>query len=392
MLTRADIAPTVALSSDGYPRRAAEGGRGFSYRDTQVAGVFEGLERYSMSVFHRDLLPYGSHASLTAAGKTALRPADLGCQLTHTTALGDILDTMDMRWVEGLSLVSGRPVLVPAQLVYVPYHVQGPEVYLRDPLTTGGAAGLSWAGAVRRGIMEVVERDALMMMHYRDITPDLLDASTLPGDQLRELLDEAERYRLTVRLFRIPTDVPVHAVVAQVTDDSGVGPEFTLGSKASGSLAESAVGALFEAVCFRRGLRERLAHAREFTEHNLAEPSDIICLEDRTYYWCRRGAALELDYLNRAPAEAAQDWSTADYDLTDTLDHLTQQMGEIVVVDVTTPDVAELGVSVIKAVIPELQPMHLSEAHRCFTRRIVEGTGAGHFDVARADRLPHPYL
>lgn len=393
LLHRAEVAPTSRLSSSGYPRRAAEGGRGFDAGTTTVGALFEAFERYSLSVYREESLVHGSHASLAGQGVRALAPSRFLCALNATDDDRRHADGVERAWVRGTSLASGDAVLVPAQTVFLPYYAPDDEGYLRDPLTTGAAAGLSPAAAARRGLLEAVERDALMLMHYRQLVPDRLDARTVADDRLAELLRDARRHHLDLRLFRIPTDLPVHVVVAQVLDRSGVGPEMTLGSKASLSLTDAMVGALLEAVCFRRGLRERQEYARQYAERHLHSGSDINCLEERTYYWTQPGRSAQLSYLERAgaPADPAAFAERAG-SMRRLVEGILDGVGDIVLVDVTTDDIREMGVSVVKAVVPELQPMHLAEPLRVFTRRLLSfGARHGQGTQPPSD-APHPFL
>ncbi|MFF7381984.1 YcaO-like family protein [Streptomyces griseoluteus] len=393
LLHRAEVVPTHRLSSSGYTKRAAEGGRGFDAGTTTVGALFEAFERYSLSVYREEHLLRGSHEALTAQGAQAVAPSRFLCARTATENERRRVDGTERAWVRGTSVATGSVVLVPAQTVFLPYYVSEDEGYLRDPLTTGAAAGLAPAAAARRGLLEAVERDAVMLMHYLNLVPDALDAGAVNDDRLLELLRDARRHHLEIRLFRVPTDLPVHVVVAQVLDRSGVGPEMTVGSKASLSLSDAMVGAVLEAICFRRGLRDRLDLARQYAEQHLRTGFDINCLEERTYYWMQPGRSSRLSYLEDAGAPA-DPGAFADRagSMRGLVEELLDRVGDIVLVDVTTDDVRELGVSVMKAVVPELQPMHLAEPLRIFTRRLLS-LGARHGqETPELNDVPHPFL
>jgi ribosomal protein S12 methylthiotransferase accessory factor len=64
----------------------------------------------------------------------------------------------------------------------------------------------------------------------------------------------------------------------------------------------------------------------------------------------------------------------------------------VIVCDVTTPEIAELGATVVKVVVPELQPMHLSEAIRCWTRRLCSFDDGEDGDWDPDRLVPHPFL
>jgi hypothetical protein len=68
--------------------------------------------------------------------------------------------------------------------------------------------------------------------------------------------------------------------------------------------------------------------------------------------------------------------------------------GDILIADVTTPDVSALGLSVVKVIVPDLQPMHLSELRSSWTDRLLRfgcppGTRRTPADL---NPVPHPFL
>ncbi|MFE5587706.1 YcaO-like family protein [Kitasatospora sp. NPDC056531] len=393
LLHRAEVVPTNRISSSGYAKRAAEGGRGFDPDETVVGAVFEAFERYSLSVYQEEDLLLGSHRSILAQGRQAVAPSRFLCAQTSTDDDRRRADDIQRAWVPGLSMATGSECLVPAQSVYLPYFASDEEGYLRDPLTTGAASGLSRAAAARRGLLEVVERDAVMLMHYLQLEPARLDTRGCTDHRLVELLADAGRHNLHIRLFRIPTDLPAHVVVAQVIDPSGVGPEMTVGSKASLSLTDAMVGAALEAICFRRGLRDRFDYAKNYAERHLRSGMDINCLEERTYYWMQPGMSSTLSYLDQAElAVAPEHFRDHVGSMRRLVSYILDQIGDIVVCDVATSDVREMGVSVVKVVIPELQPMHLAEPLKVFTSRLLGfGASHGHGDLTPTS-VPHPFL
>ncbi|MEV6315674.1 YcaO-like family protein [Streptomyces sp. NPDC051776] len=372
--------------------RHAEG-RGAEHTGTVVGAAFEVFERHSLSVYREDLLLTASYGSLEEQLFDAVAPSRFLCARSSTVADRRRADALPRSWVRGVSLATGADCLVPAQAVHLPYFVPEGEGYLRDPVATGAASGLSWSAAARRGLLEAVERDALMIMHYLQLSPDRLDPRLCRDGRLGELLAAARRDGLDVRLFRVPTDLPVHVAVAQVTDLSGTGPETTLGAKASLSLHEALAGAVLEAVCFRRGLQERYEDVVRYADEWLGTGSDIGCREDRVGYWAQPGRSRELPYLHQeGPALNPADLVPRAGSMRRLVAQVLDRVGDVVVCDVTTDDLRDMGVSVVKVVVPDLQPMHLAEPLRVFTPRLLGyGASSGYGKVLPGDS-PHPFV
>jgi ribosomal protein S12 methylthiotransferase accessory factor len=394
---RADLRPTHRLSDGGYRIHAPEGGRGASHDAARISALFEALERYALSVHRRQALVVDSYEALGRGGELALDPAEAASAETVTTRdAREGLGRSRLAWTPGWSYRHGRTIRVPAQLVHVPYAFPEGEPVLRDPITTGAAAGLTRGKAILRGLLEVIERDATSMVHYLSRPAPRLDERTLGDGALQEMLGRVRRYGLEVTLRDFTLDVPVPVVVAAIVDPAGGVPGVTFASKASFDVCHAARGALLEAACFRRSMRSHAVVARREGLRLLADFDAIDSGELRGYAMIQPEMRAHLRYLEAG--DATVDRSSWDGETPERLEAMVRAVlevgGDIIVVDVTTPDVASLGVIVVKVIVPGLQPMHLCETGKTWTRRLLEhGLGLG-----RARRpedlnpIPHPFL
>lgn len=383
-LMRAEVPPTRALAPHGFRRFVACGGRGLreGAASTTVSAIFEGLERYCLSLRNERRLVHGSEESL-AESHTLVPVAafmDGGCGGARLAA-----ERARVRpWVPASLLdSSSTPVLVPAQFVYVPYMASPDEPLLRDPLTTGAASGMSKAAAAVRGLLEVVERDAVMLLHYGGAEAARVPADSLGADAA-EMVAELGRFEIDVDLLRVETGLPAHAVAVRLGDRRGAVPRFTVGSCARFALNDAVAGALAEAAVYRRSLRSRSRDRQSAAVANDMSSESIDSLERRSAYWQAGDRLTELDYFN-LPARKATGGDLLQARFTaGELVAAVSQVSPIAVVDVTTPDIAGAGAWVVKVVAPGLQPMHLNESLATFGRRLAAARGAS--------TSPHPFL
>ncbi|WP_031072263.1 YcaO-like family protein [Streptomyces sp. NRRL WC-3742] len=159
-------------------------------------------------------------------------------------------------------LADDTEVLVPAGLV--DYPVAGPEAAGFDPSPSGAASGDGLDMALRSALLEVIERDAVMVAWARrlalprvDLDASLRDAPATPAwRRLRTALDLARDSGVEPVLARIPTGVPgVVCAVGIVLDSCDGRPLAAVGCNASTDWGRTLAGALQEALQIRTVLR-----------------------------------------------------------------------------------------------------------------------------------------
>ena len=116
------------------------------------------------------------------------------------------------------SLTKKDNVWLPAQTVSPTREAQnfvrqGFEPHLRRVITTGLATHPSREEALLSGALEVIERDAFMVMWLNHLTLPRVDLDELSfrSPTLKLLLERCKRYRLKPHVVRMITDAPAYA-------------------------------------------------------------------------------------------------------------------------------------------------------------------------------------
>lgn len=385
---RADLTPTSNFSHGGYKKVKAEGGRSLSPDKAIVGALFESFERYCLSIYKEEDFTYSSYNHLISSDVLVVDPVDfVSYEIKETDQLYD----KKMMWTTAWSLRYGKEIFVPAQCVYLPYQYQNDEPSLRDPLTTGAAAGLTLGKAILRGLLEVIERDSTMIVHYRKIKCKTIEISQVSG-KLKSLIDSLKRYNLDFEIYDYSLDIPVPIVVCKIIDYSGVGPTCTVGAKASFSLESAIIGAILEAGCLRLGIRGVMEEARMEALIALEDFSKLETANRRSFLWSQPEMLHHLDYQEETHEKSIrfQDWDGVNEKrLRDLLDVVLDKGNDIIIKEVTTKDIGSYGVKVVKVIVPSLQPMHLFEPERNFSKRIIEFNNK--IDLDSLNTIPHPF-
>ena len=371
-----------------------------------MAALAEGLERYlweGETGYFRS--PRRASTVTMAKEKDTILP-DTFAGFSADQRTNDLRLTIspddEFLWVRGHSYIRDRDVYLPAQIVSAAYElsplsVGKNEQNIRTPITTGLATWPTKNGALLGGALEVIERDAYMIMWLNQLTLPRIDLTPwrAQSGQLDKLMADCERYRLRAHAMRLPTDAPADIVCVVVEDTTEHAPIFSVGLKAGHDIGHCIEGALLEA------LRSRL-NARGYSKKQIAEIQkkklSTINHVERLAYWMDNERARKLSFLIKGPVEniAPSPWAN------DTpIEHLARikkwcaDSGyEFISVSMGTSKKNPLPWHIEMVVIPELQPMHQDEQFPCLggarLKSIPEKSGYKARTKLFADE-PHPF-
>ncbi|RJX45228.1 hypothetical protein DM826_00600 [Halonotius aquaticus] len=389
VVEREDFTPFT----DGNPMPHDEGGAAFSEDAAFVATYGEAIERYCGCVYRDDSFRTASYDDLTVP---ALDPtAVVNFSPTQRAAMADDTDLCgtddDLSWVGGVDLGSKATTQIPAQLVYLSYPPTA-DPFIRNPISTGLAAGSDREMAIHNGLAECLERDAFMTYYLTATALPVIDPETLPPRVYR-LVDRITAHGLELTLLDATTDFGVPIVIAVLIDRTRR-PTVTVAA-AAGSTATTVIeSALSEVLQTRLSTIHRLSSTTRSAEE--IDPSEIDSFADRALLWAAHDRLAELDFWIESDRTTTFDAFAVD-DQTDLVEAVTTAGYDAYAVDVTTRDIDSMGVTVQRIIVPRLQPLYLVERLRYFggdrlTRVPVE---MGYRDTpiteAALNTVPHPF-
>jgi bacteriocin biosynthesis cyclodehydratase domain-containing protein len=318
--------------------------------DARTIAVVECLERYCGLSSPRGV----ASSTYEAISQEAVHPNDLPLFSPDQYRLAGFpfvpfRGDREMEWLRGTSLTSGRRRLVPRAAVY--YGVDDPML---EGCSSGVAAHTSPAAAALNATFELVERDSLMIHWLHRISPPLLNVDSL-DDVIVNFIRE-KGYRVV--LADVTTDLGVSAVLAMATRTDREGPALLVGSGSSLSPLAAARRALNELYCAVVGVPSG------WVPGAAPAPGDVTSIEahERAYAhpsWLEKAEFLWGSTVRRPYPIPENDARPSDpvRDLERLVAHLDQRGHEVVVVDITSPEVARYGLFVGCVVVPGLQPI-----------------------------------
>jgi ribosomal protein S12 methylthiotransferase accessory factor len=375
-------------------------GKGETAAEAMAGAVGEALERYCASHPDAALMRRASYAALQRA---AIAPTEFVLYSDSQYAnsrFGWPRWTADraLSGLPGRALPGPDNALVPASFVYMTYAGERPEEFLCPSTSNGLAAGSDLPSAILHGLLELIERDAFLVTWMNRLTPTQVDVSADRGTSGRIVAHYAH-FGVDVRVFDISVDLLPYTMMAIAFDSHGAGPAAVVGLGCHLDPAVAVRRALFE-VC-----QVRPAQARRMLDDppaaRLRSYEQVRALEDHASYFAMSEHLPELDFVLKSdrttPVAALPDKSVS---VARDLDACVGALGEagsrVFYAELTTPDVRDFGVAVVRVLATGLQPIHFGHGEeRLGGRRLYDvpvklGFAAAPRTAADLNPCPHP--
>jgi ribosomal protein S12 methylthiotransferase accessory factor len=378
------------------------GGAGRTRAEAAAAAVGEALERYSASYVPRSRLVVATAREL---GDSAVVPERFALFSDRQHANGSFpfrrfTPETRVAWVLGHELPSGRPAYLPAELVFLGHVVTDDEQPIAHSTSSGLACGPGREETVVRGLCELLERDAFMVAWKNRLSLPLLQVApgTPTGELEREFFQPTGLRYAAVDLsvfHRLPSVLGVVRAPAPVSGALGVG------AGTAPTIEQAWWKALSEAFSARSaGAKLACIEPR----HDLGRHGGrVSTFEDHIRYHAAHERAAAARFLDaserRTPVDsvAALEGRTRRDRIAALCKRIEAAGSSSYRIDVTSPDVAALGLFVTRVIAPELCALDVSHAarflggRRLYTAASALGLRADILREADVNPEPHPF-
>jgi ribosomal protein S12 methylthiotransferase accessory factor len=396
-----------ALAADtraftGQHNFAKTGGAGEDPDRALAKAIGEAVERYCAAIYTQGELPLrtADEAEFPVVDPTSFALNSAAQYAEQGFWLVPFRRDTPVRWTQAVDPLSDETCYVPAAMVYVPYFFdpERGEPPIAQPISTGLACHTSFHEAAAVAVAEVVERDAFTIVWQARIAPPQVAVETLPPG-LRRLHGRFGSAGFDVTLFDITLDSRIPTVLAVSRHRSPECPAVVVAASASLDPARATRGAL-----------EELAHTGHYCQEivrelpRLAPDADRTVVDQETHlnYWCDHANARGVDFLFAAHTEIAYDeledaaTGSAATDLRELSTRIAATGHRPLLCDLTTPDVADFELAVVRAVVPGYHPLVCGHRLRALGgRRLWEvPQWLGHPGISSLhgdNPLPHAY-
>jgi ribosomal protein S12 methylthiotransferase accessory factor len=396
---KAEIANTGVFGLQ--TNRPATGGTSLDRDSAMAKAIGEAVERYSSAIYYPEILPLSTYRNLT---QEAVHPDEFVIhtdeQIRHPSyPLQRFDDDTPVRWAWAVRLQTGKTTLVPAAFVYCPYqaHMGQGEAEVAESISTGLAAHCTYHEAAVNGILEVVERDAFMMHWMAKKTCAVIHADSLTAGH-RDLIARYRSCGYEVSVLCASTDTGIPTVFC-IMHGRTAGSVPVIISSATHLSHTPAITKCLEELA----LMERLCKRMLLAPSNTIDSTNygaIIKLADHLKFWMNPEVVPYADFVRSATRTVSlgelSDLDTGDpeRDLKVLVELIESTGYHVYICDVTSEDVAALGMSVIRAIIPGYIP--LTVQYRCRpegSRRLLAfiESQQKRNGSSQLNKVPHPF-
>jgi len=349
-----------------------------SYSEAFKRSIAEFVERYSLRIFN-----YFNFKKLKYKDAiNAIKLEDVlifsDKQIKAEKLKGRIATENDyFYFVEGYNLIKNKKILIPAQLVFVPFK-RFNEKIIRESNSTGAAAGFTLLECLIKGILEIIERDAFMVYYLNNSLGYLLDLDE--NAKLKNICKNLNKYHLKVFTFFLPTDIRIYNIITVIIDKTGIGPAINCGACSDFILDKAIIKSIEEALQVLSWIRsyillEKPKISQKKLDKNLfIEDLDI---KERGYFWSKpeklsiikkwidKSKKIKYSklkrYLNNKKLE------TSKHKLAYLLDQIQKAFPnshDVYYCKITHPKFIKYGFKVVKVIIPQFYPLYLDEDYK----------------------------
>jgi ribosomal protein S12 methylthiotransferase accessory factor len=326
----------------GLSKDVSSGGLGldFDERRAFLACLGEAIERYCMS------FPTNKSWLTKEWRKLSrnLKPVKLSLHTPNQYISNGALDDPSKKAVPWVKLKGAfepkKSIYWPASLVSLPYNLSWGKV--GEATSTGVSAHPDRDMAIQGGLLEIIERDALMINFYQQLCPPQIDLGSLIGSSPDSAFIKKIRKSYHVVIYRLFSDVNIPITLAYIwRNNSSKGVHFGIGAAADLDLD----------MAINKSLREALFtyfYSWHLMDLKQDDPDLIPSLHQHFLFY--QGHRFQM--LLKEGGSIG--YSPERYDKKHLVDQLEINDLTPYYLDLTTPDIKGSGISVIRTVVPGL--------------------------------------
>ncbi len=330
------------------------GGCGIDKESAALGLIGESLERYASGFINENEKIIASYKNLN---QEAIHPNEISLFHPKQFEQKDFYchpfkEDTETSWFPTIDLCSGKEILYPGQLIYMPY--QEDTIPIAHGNSTGMATHTHYYKAILSGLFEVLERDAFATMWYQNILPPKIKIST----DIQKYIDAYFPCRYEIHLFDITFDWVVPVVCGLCYGKNEFGNFVICASASRYTFAETikkTIQELGQGIPYARSLVKEFEHW-----HIKDDFSNVDNFNNHAALYIKKPDLAEkvLNKFKQYEATKDIDWNeksscTEQEMIQNIVTHCDKNNFQVLVKDLTTVDLEQMGIKAVKVMIPQ---------------------------------------
>ncbi len=365
----------------------------WNYEVAEIKAIGEFVERYSSTVISQNLIE-GTYENLKKTYKNLLDPMTITRirneeYINQKNIPPKSLEDSNFFWVEGFDELTLQKKWIPTDLVYLLPNLTN-KYAIREIISTGLAAGETLKDAKIRGLLECIERDSIVIMWQNMIYYPIIKLSTINNLVIQQKIRELEDLDLQVIILDISTDleVPVYFCILKNDDKA---PFISVGASANFSEENAVLNALMEACLAYNVNCFRLMNNIKFEFSGDIDKLKFSNMDDHSSLYADNNLNEKLNFLQNGDEIdfITNDNRTKDYN--GLLSKLKSLNLDYCTVDLTTKDIKNSDLHVVRSIVPQLAFLEYNTPHLECSRIKDVPKKLGYKVNNEYNSLPHPF-
>jgi ribosomal protein S12 methylthiotransferase accessory factor len=351
-------------TEDEFPFQTCSG-KGLTIGQAKRSALGEAVERYCASQYSEDKIIISSFDSLDKA----VNPADLVLYSqeqyrAHSFKFARFSRDANLGWVEGVSLLSNNRMFVPAVGVYLYYTPITHDDHLFSGTSNGLACGNTREMALKNALLEVIERDAFLITWFCKLPMPKIELDSISNLSTKRLIEGYERRGVKVHVNALMLDTKIPTFMATAIDTSENGPSAVVGLSADPNVEAGILKSILEIGQLRPHLKRQMRASSYIESMKKFESlENVKTIEDHELFYTSHKTLSCFDFLlnnnncielEQLPNHIADDAGQLQY----CIESVSKTGSDIIFIDLSTPDISELGLSTVRVIVTEFQPIH----------------------------------
>jgi ribosomal protein S12 methylthiotransferase accessory factor len=350
-----------------------ERGGGFDFYDKELAirkAISEFVEVYSLTNVEKNKIFKSNYENL----KNKAIPIE-NLVIPYQDKTQRIKNTITSKdyiyFTQGFDLLRNKKIFIPAHLTYFPIKFKEKKLF-REPNSNGAAASTELKKALIKGILELIERDAFLVYYLNGLLGEPLEVDDNP--KIKNLITIFKGYNLELYIFYQPTDINVFNITSLAIDKSGLNIIVSVGSCSEFNLENAIIKSLTEVVQILNWGRSIVTFSKKYNSIKNKAKLKLSTFEERAFYWSTqdklthvyelinnsfklRKKPLKTSLLKKKIKKPRSSIEALNY----LLENLSKFSMDVYYANITPSKIRKTGIISVKVLIPQLQPMYLSE-------------------------------